>query len=111
MSGDGKSVPTFSPPAPTPIIGVGAVNEKEWFFLGWGLLALGLGFRAIVAPEKTIRSRDRWADHWIRWLSFGRVKKSFGPFMSEEMDIRITFVGGIVVSIAGAAALFFVLIE
>jgi hypothetical protein len=87
------------------------MSEKEWFFLGWGLLALALGLRAVVAPEKAIRSRNRWADRWIRWLTFGRVKKSFGPFMSEEMDVRLTFVGGIVVSIAVAAALFFVLIE
>jgi hypothetical protein len=87
------------------------MSENEWFLLGWGLLALGLGLRAILVPEKAIRSRNRWADRWIRWLTFGRVKKSFGPFMSEEMDTRLTFVGGIVVSIAGAAALFFVLIE
>jgi hypothetical protein len=87
------------------------MSGNEWFFLGWGLLALGLGLRAIVAPEKAIRSRNRWADRFMRWLTFGRVKKSFGPFMSEEMDIRLTFVGGIVVSIAGAASLFFVLIE
>jgi hypothetical protein len=38
------------------------------------------------------------------------VKKSFGPF-SEEMDIRLTFYAGIVLSIAGASALLFVLIE
>jgi hypothetical protein len=94
-----------------PILGIDRMNEREWFFLGWGLLALGAGLRAIVAPEKAIRSRNRWADRWIRWLTFGRVKKSFGPFVSEEMDIRLTFVGGVVVSIAGAAALFFVLIE
>jgi hypothetical protein len=87
------------------------MSENEWFFLGWGLLALGLGLRAIVVPEKAIRSRNRWADRWIRWLTFGRVKKSFGPFMSEEMDIRLPFVGGIVVSISGAAVLFFMLIE
>lgn len=87
------------------------MSENEWFFFGWGLLALGTGLRAIVAPEKSIRSRNQGADRWVRWLTFGRVKKSFGPFMSEEMDIRLTFVGGIVVSIAGAAALFFVLIE
>jgi hypothetical protein len=87
------------------------MSEKEWFFLGWGLFALGAGLFGIVAPEKAIRSRNRWADRWIRWLTFGRVKKSFGPFMSEEMDIRLTFVGGVVLSTAGAAALFFVLIE
>jgi hypothetical protein len=39
------------------------------------------------------------------------VKKSFGPLMSEEMDIRLTFYAGVVLSIAGAASLFFVLIE
>jgi hypothetical protein len=87
------------------------MSEKEWFFLGWGLLALGLGLRGIVAPEKVIRSRNRWADRWIRWLTFGRVKKSFGPFMSEETDLRLTFYGGVVLAIAGAAALLFVLIK
>ena len=87
------------------------MSENEWFFLGWGLLALGLGLRAIVVPEKAIRSRNRWADRWIRWLTFGRVKKSFGPFMSEEMDIRLTFYGGVVLLTAGAAALLSVLIE
>jgi len=87
------------------------MNANEWFFLGWGLLNLGLGLRGIVAPEKAIRSRNRWADRFIRWLTFGRVKKSFGPFMSEEMDIRLTFYGGVVLFTAGAASLFFVLIE
>jgi hypothetical protein len=77
----------------------------------WGLFALGTGLRGIVAPEKAIRSRNRWADRFIRWLTFGRVKKSFGPLMSEEMDIRLTFYGGIVLFTAGAAALLFVLIE
>jgi hypothetical protein len=67
------------------------MSGNEWFFLGWGLLALGLGLRGIVAPEKAIKYRNRWADRSIRWLTFGRVKKSFGPLMSEEMDIRITF--------------------
>jgi hypothetical protein len=61
------------------------MSANEWFFLGWGLLALGLGLRGIVAPEKAIKYRNRWADRSIRWLTFGRVKKSFGPLMSEEM--------------------------
>ncbi|HET7870477.1 MAG TPA: hypothetical protein VFM85_09195 [Actinomycetota bacterium] len=86
------------------------MSENEWFFFGWGLLALGGGLFGVVAPEKAIRSRNRWADRWMRWLTFGRVKKSFGLF-SEEMDIRLTFYAGIVLSIAGAAALLFVLIE
>jgi hypothetical protein len=86
------------------------MSENEWFFLGWGVLALGGGLFGIIAPEKAFRSRKRWADRWTRWLTFGRVKKSFGPF-SEEMDVRLTFYAGIVLSIAGASALFFVLIE
>jgi hypothetical protein len=76
-----------------------------------GLLALGLGLRGIVAPEKAISSRNRWADRWIRWLTFRRVKKSFGPFMSEETDLRLTLYGGVVLAIAGAAVLLCVLIE
>jgi hypothetical protein len=84
------------------------MSENEWFFLGWGLLALGVGLFGIVAPEKAIRSRNRWADRSIRWLTFGRVKKSFGPLMSEEMDIRLTFYGDVVLFTAGAAALLFV---
>jgi hypothetical protein len=87
------------------------MSANEWFFLGWGLLALGLGLRGIVAPEKAIRSRNRWADRFIRWPTFGRVRKSFGPLMSEEMDIRLSFYGGVVLFTAGAAALLFVLIE
>jgi hypothetical protein len=39
------------------------------------------------------------------------VKKSFGPLTNEEMDIRLTFYGGVVLFTAGAAALLFVLIE
>jgi hypothetical protein len=86
------------------------MNENEWFLLGWGLFALGAGLFGIVAPEKAIRSRNLWADRWTRWLTFGRLKKSFGPIISEEMDIRLTLVG--VRSLrAGAAALFFVLFE
>jgi hypothetical protein len=87
------------------------MNANEWFFLGWGLLAFGVGLFGIVAPEKAIRSRNRWADRSIRWLTFGRVKKSFEPLMSEEMDIRLTFYAGVVLFTAGAAALLFVLIE
>jgi hypothetical protein len=70
------------------------MSENEWFFLGWGLLALGAGLFGMVAPEKAIRSRNLWADRWTRWLTFGRVKKSFGPFIIEEMGIRLAVVGG-----------------
>jgi hypothetical protein len=75
------------------------------------LLALGEVLFGIVAPEKAIKSRNRWADRSIRLLTFGRLKKSFGPLMSEEMDIRLTFYTGVALSTAGAAALLFVLIE
>jgi hypothetical protein len=87
------------------------MSENEWFFLGWGLLALGGGLFGVVAPERAIRYRNRWKDRWTRWLTFGRVKKSFRPLVSEEMDIRLTFYAGVVLSIAGAAVLLFVVIE
>jgi hypothetical protein len=87
------------------------MSPNEWFLLAWGLLTLGMGLFAVISPDKAVRSRNRTADGFTRLITLGHVKKGFGPFTSEETDLRLTFWGGVVLSTAGAVALFFALFE
>jgi hypothetical protein len=85
------------------------MSLNEWFLLAWGLVTLGMGLIAVISPETAVRSRNRTADGFTRLITLGHVKKAFGPFTSEETDLRLTFWGGVVLSTAGAVALFFAL--
>jgi uncharacterized protein YjeT (DUF2065 family) len=78
---------------------------KEGLFLAWALICVLGGLRNVLAPEKAIRSRHKWADRYARWMTLGLRRKAFGPFLSHETDLRMTFWGGVVLVLAGSVAL------
>jgi hypothetical protein len=78
---------------------------KEGFVLAWALLCVLGGLRNVLAPEKTIRSRNKWANRYTGWMTLGLRRKAFGPFLSHETDVRLTFWGGVLLVLAGSVAL------
>jgi hypothetical protein len=76
---------------------------RDGFLLVWALLMVAGGGSWIVAPERTLRWTYRWQDRYARWLSFGLLKKAFGPIVKDETAIRVMpWVGSLCVLIGVA---------